>query len=144
MSSYPPSRTRRGSSSLDAAIVMPALLVFLLVIIAGARIAMAQQAVTVAAQAAARAASLERSGPEAVRAGDVAAHASLADAVACQPDVTVTGKWDLPIGTPGTATATVTCRVKLSDLAIPGLPGEVVIVRTADSPIDRYRARAGG
>lgn len=131
---------RRGSSSLDAAIVIPALLLFLLVIIGGARIAMAQQSVTVAAQAAARAASLERSAPEAVRAGQLAAERS-GGTLACQPQVSVTGNWDLPLGTPGTATATVTCRVKLSDLAIPGMPGEIVITRTAESPIDRYRSR---
>lgn len=138
-------RDRRGGSSLDAAIVIPAVLVFLLVIIAGARVAMAQQSVTVAAQAGARAASLERSGPEALRAGSIAVEHSLrGSGVNCRPDVTITGNWNLPIGTPGSAVATVTCRVTLSDLAIPGMPGEIVVTRTAESPIDRYRSRKGG
>jgi len=135
----------RGSSSVEAAIVVPVLLLFIAVVIGGARIAMAQQGVELAAQAGARAASLERTSWEGTPAGRRAAQHSLAgSAVPCAPDVTVTGAWDLPIGVPGAATATVRCRVTLSDLLLPGLPGSIMITRTADSPIDPYRARGGG
>lgn len=134
----------RGSSSVEAAIVVPVLLLFVAVVIGGARIAMAQQSVALAAQATARAASLERTVGEAVPAGRAAARTALTtSSVDCTPEVTVTGNWSLPIGVAGTASATVSCRVPLSDLMLPGLPGTIVITRSADSPIDPYRARNG-
>ena len=139
-----PRHGQRGSSSVEAAIVVPVLLLFVAVVIGGARVAMAQQGVTLAAQAGARAASLERSNAEALPAGQQAARESLAaSSVGCTPSVRVSGNWSLPIGVTGTASATVTCRVALSDLLVPGLPGAIVVTRSADSPIDPYRAREG-
>ena len=38
-------------------------------------------------------------------------------------------------------TATVTCKVDVADLAIPGLPGTRTITATASSPVDAYRER---
>jgi hypothetical protein len=38
-------------------------------------------------------------------------------------------------------TATVTCKVEVADLAIPGLPGTRTITATASSPVDAYRER---
>lgn len=138
------SRGQRGSSSVEAAIVVPVLLLFIAVILGGARIAMTQQGVTLAAQAGARAASLERTTTAAIPAGQQAAQHSLAgSSVSCDPTVTLTGNWSLPIGVAGTATASVTCRVALSDLLLPGLPGTIVITRSASSPIDPYRAQGG-
>ncbi len=134
-------RDHRGSSSVEAAIIVPVLLLFLLVIIAGARIALAQQAVAGAAAAGARAASLERT--------EIAGAAAARDAVqidldgaglTCTPSTTVTGQWHHGLGEAGVVGVSVTCRVRIADLMIPGLPGEIVITRTSESPIDRYRA----
>ena len=38
-------------------------------------------------------------------------------------------------------TATVTCVVNLSDVAVPGLPGTRTITATMSSPLDTYRER---
>jgi hypothetical protein len=45
------------------------------------------------------------------------------------------------VGTPASVTATVTCVVNLSDVAIPGLPGTRTITATMSSPLDTYRER---
>ena len=44
-------------------------------------------------------------------------------------------------GTAATVSATVSCTVPLSDLALPGLPGSHTITATFDSPLDVYRQR---
>lgn len=134
-------RGERGSSSVEAAIIVPVLLLFLLVIIAGARIALAQQAVAGAAAAGARAASLERVETAGAAAARDAVRVDLDGAdLACTPSTSVTGQWHRGLGEAGVVRVTVTCRVRIGDLMIPGLPGEIVITRTAESPIDRYRA----
>ena len=46
-----------------------------------------------------------------------------------------------PVGTPATITATVSCLVRLSDLAMPGLGGSRTVTATASSPLDTYRER---
>lgn len=52
-----------------------------------------------------------------------------------------TSQFSRPPGEPATVSATVTCRVQLSDLAIPGLPGSREITETVESPLDTYRMR---
>ncbi|MCT2326037.1 pilus assembly protein, partial [Micrococcus luteus] len=44
-------------------------------------------------------------------------------------------------GIPGSVSATITCSVPLSDLAIPGTPGSWTITADATSPVDTYRER---
>ena len=46
-----------------------------------------------------------------------------------------------PVGTPATVSATVTCVVELSDLALPGVPGTRTVTVTVTSPLDTYRER---
>ncbi|XSS46376.1 TadE/TadG family type IV pilus assembly protein [Propionibacteriaceae bacterium Y2011] len=122
--------------------MIPVLLVFVLVVVAGARLALADQAVTDAARAGARAASLERTSAAGLTAGRTAAAANLTGAgLACDPTVRVAGNWQTPIGVPTTITTSVECRVRLADLFVPGLPGEVVISSTARSPLDSFRER---
>ena len=45
-------------------------------------------------------------------------------------------------GQPATVSATVTCPVRLSDLAIPGLPGTRTVTHTAVSSLDTFRERS--
>ena len=40
----------------------------------------------------------------------------------------------------GTVTVHVACRVLLSDLALPGLPGSTVVQASATAPLDPYRS----
>lgn len=135
-------RRERGSSSLEAAIVVPVLLILLMLVVAVARVSLAQQQLSTAAHGAARAAGLERDAVSGRTAGTAAAGAVVdLAAYGCRPTTKITGAWATPIGTPGVATATVTCDVALGDLLVPGLPGRVTLEATASSPIDRYRQR---
>ncbi|HMM94013.1 TadE/TadG family type IV pilus assembly protein [Phycicoccus sp.] len=137
-------RTERGSAALEAAIGVPAFVLFLGLIIVAGRIAVASQAVDAVATEAARTASIARTEAAATRTAGDAATASLAtQGLRCATttvDVDTRG-FRAPVGTPAAVTATITCTVPLGDIAIPGLPGTTTVTGTATSPIDTYRAR---
>lgn len=134
----------QGSVAIEAAIGVPAFGLFVAMIILGGRVAMATQAVDSAAYEAARAASIERTQPEAITSGKSAATSSLSaqDVNCTSTSITVNAAaFNAPLGTTGQVSATVTCRVDLSDLSLPGVPGTRVITATASSPVDAYRER---
>ena len=57
-------------------------------------------------------------------------------------DVTVdTNDFNKQPGVPGSVDVTVSCRLNLSDLAVPGVPGSRVMQATMSSPIDTWRER---
>ena len=134
----------RGSSTIEAVIGVPAFVLFVLLIIAAGRIAIARQAVEASAAEAARSASIARTQDQAAANGISGAAASLRNqGVRCtaqRVDVDTSG-FAAPVGTPAKITATVTCIADLSDLSIPGLPGARTITATMSSPIDTYRER---
>ena len=134
----------RGSATIEAVIGVPAFLLFVLLIIAAGRIAIARQAVEASAAEAARSAYISRTQDQAEANGISCAAASLRNqGVRCtaqRVDVDTSG-FAAPVGTPATVTATVTCLADLSDLSIPGLPGSRTITATMSSPIDTYRER---
>ena len=137
-------RDERGSVAIEAAIGVPAFGLFVAMIILGGRVEIANQAVDAAAYEAARAASIERTQSEAISSGKSAATSSLNDqGLQCATtNITVNAAaFNAPLGTTGQVTATVTCKVDLADLAIPGLPGTRTITATASSPVDAYRER---
>lgn len=129
---------------IEAAIGVPAFGLFIAMIILGGRVEIAKQSVEVAAYEAARAASIERTQSEAISSGKSAASRSLNDqGLQCaSTSVTVNAAgFNAPLGTTAQVTATVTCKVDVADLAIPGLPGTRTITATASSPVDAYRER---
>jgi Flp pilus assembly protein TadG len=138
------SKCERGSSTIEAVIGVPAFLLFVLLIIAAGRIALARQAVEASAAEAARSASIARTQHHAKTDGTSGAATSLRNqGVRCasqQVDIDTSG-FAAPVGTPAKVTATVTCIADLSDLSIPGLPGSRTITATMSSPIDTYRER---
>lgn len=137
-------RDERGSVAIEAAIGVPAFGLFVAMIILGGRVEIAKQSVDAAAYEAARAASIERTQSEAIASGRSAATSSLHDqGLQCATtDITVNAAgFNAPVGNTAQVTATVTCKVNLSDLSIPGLPGTRTITATASSPIDAYRER---
>lgn len=137
-------RDERGSVAIEAAIGVPAFGLFIAMIILGGRVEIAKQSVEVAAYEAARAASIERTQSEAISSGKSAATSSLSDqGLQCATtNVTVNAAaFNAPLGTTAQVTATVTCKVDVSDLAIPGVPGTRTITATASSPVDAYRER---
>lgn len=142
--SQPGRRDERGSAAIEAAIGIPAFGMFVAMIIMGGRVEVAKQSVEAAAFEAARAASIERTQQEAITVGKSAANDSLtAQNVHCTTtDITINAAaFTAPLGTTGQVTATVTCRVDLSDLTLPGVPGHRVITASASSPVDAYRER---
>ena len=134
----------RGSATIEAVIGVPAFLLFVLLIIAAGRIAMARHAVEASAAEAARSASISRTQARAEADGVSGAATSLRNqGVRCtsqRVDIDTSG-FAAPVGTPAKVTATVTCIADLSDLSIPGLPGSRTITATMSSPIDTYRER---
>lgn len=130
--------------SLELVILAPSLMAFVALIVFGARVSLAQQAVQVAANDASRSASIERTQDAAVASGTRSASATLTtQEVECRSvDVTVDASaFEAALGERATASATVTCVVSMGSLSMMGIPGEMEISRTASSPIDSYRER---
>lgn len=136
--------TERGSEAIEAVIGVPAFILFIGLIIAAGRIAIAREAVDSAASDAARSASIARTQPEAKRGASSAATSSLSSqglqCVSKQIRVNTSG-FNSPVGTPAAVRVSISCRVSLSDVAVPGLPGSYNLTATASSPIDTYRER---
>ncbi|MCZ7458214.1 TadE family protein [Streptomyces sp. WMMC940] len=133
-----------GSTAIEAAIVTPCLLLFLLLAIAAGRIVMAGQVVDAASEDAARQASITRSPGEARESALAAARATLSgQGVHCASvDIALdTSGLGTDVGEAGTVTATVTCRVELSDLALPGVPGTRTMTSSFTSTVDQYVER---
>ncbi|MEU2200602.1 TadE family protein [Isoptericola sp. NPDC019482] len=135
----------RGSAPLEAAIVVPAFMLLVALVVLGGRISLAHQVVQSAAADAARSASLERTNTAARNAAASAAGVALAgQQVECaSTDVGVdsTG-FGGEAGAASRVTVTVSCRVSLSDLTlIPGLPGTREVAASMTSPIDRWRSQ---
>jgi len=128
----------RGSISVELAVVAPALVVLLLLVVFAGRVADTDAQVTRAAGAAARAASLRQHPADAAADAETTAAANLAAAgVTCDPlevDVDVS---DFRAG--GTVAVTVTCTVAMSEMALLGVPGTRTSVARAVEHIDQYR-----
>ncbi|WP_438307080.1 TadE/TadG family type IV pilus assembly protein (plasmid) [Streptomyces sp. HUAS TT11] len=137
-------RSDDGSAAIEAAIILPALIMFLCMAIAGGRIVTSGAKIDSAAQDAAREASIHRTAAAAQSAARSAAADSLNDQGITCASTTVainTGGLSVPVGQVGTVTATVTCTVNLSDLLLPGVPGTKTLTSTATSVVDQYRQR---
>lgn len=137
-------RASRGSVSVELALVVPALVLVLGLLVAGGRLWFARTSVTEGAQSAARAGSLARSATAAAAEGAAAGRASLATAGLRCATTSVqveTGAFAVPVGTPATVRATVRCRVPLTDVLLPGLPGSVNLEGQGAAALDTYRSR---
>jgi Flp pilus assembly protein TadG len=133
----------RGNAALELVVLAPVILFFLGLLIAAGRTSIAQGSVDAAARDAARQASISRSPAAAQSAALASARTALGqDALNCAPLVTVNvAGFAVPVGRPAQVTAHVTCRVSLSDLLVPGMPGSKTLTATFTSPLDPYRAR---
>jgi Flp pilus assembly protein TadG len=137
-------RDDAGAVAVEAAILAPALLLILALLMFGGRNAIATGAVEQAAVDAARAASLARTGAHADTAARDAAARSLADQDLDCATITIrvdTSGFRTRPGESASVDATVVCLLRLSDLALPGLPGSKRISATAVSVVDTYRER---
>ncbi|POX48162.1 hypothetical protein C3489_27765 [Streptomyces sp. Ru71] len=133
-----------GSVAIEAAIILPPLIMFVCLAIAGGRIVTSGAKIDTAAQDAAREASIHRTAASAQAAAQSAAAESLDDQGITCASTTVninTGGLSVPVGQVGTVTVTVSCTVNLSDLLLPGVPGTRTLTSTATSVVDAYRQR---
>lgn len=141
-------RADAGSAALELVVLAPVLLVLLALVIAAGRTSIAQSSVDAAARDAARQASLALNPYAAQQAGFASAQQALQDdGLDCVIEHVVvnTGGPDagfgLTPGTPAEVSATVSCKVPLSDLFLPGLPGFHTMTSTFSSPLDVFRER---
>jgi Flp pilus assembly protein TadG len=137
-------RDDRGSMTLELVVWAPGLLLIISLLVMAGRVSSANAAVEQAAAEGARTASIARSPSAASTQALAAARESLAGQGLQCTHVTVTidtSGFNTPPGRSATVTATVTCQVRLSDLAIPGLPGTRTVTETAVSSLDTFRER---
>ncbi len=137
-------RDEQGSAAVEITLVAPVLVLFVMVVIFGGRLALARQAVQSAAFDAARAASLARTQPEARTAAAKIAAATLANQqlpCASTRVVVDTAGFAKPVGTPATVGVRVHCDVTAGDLGLPGVPGTVGVDADATSALDSFRER---
>ena len=135
---------RGGSSTIEAVLVVPLIMLFASLIWAGYRITVAEDAVDQAAGAAARAATISRTAGEARSdARDVAASSLSTSGLECSStsvDVDTSG-FTVAVGQPASVRVVIACRAPLADLVVPGLAGSRLLQSSASSPLDRYRTR---
>ncbi|MFC1419564.1 TadE family protein [Streptacidiphilus cavernicola] len=148
MSNEPTGRTpaaEQGSFAIEAAILVPSLLLFLLLVIAAGRVQTARGVVDAAAREGARSASLARTTDAAVQnARDTAATTLHQEGVSCRDQQVAqvdTSDFAPRLGQTGEVTVTVRCTVSLGDLSVPGLPGSITVTSSFTSVVDAYRAR---
>ncbi len=138
-------RDERGAAAVEFAILVPALLLMIGLVLAGGRLAYARVVVQQLADSSARAASIARdAGAAAADAREVARSDASASGLSCVggPDVRVdTSGFATVVGQAAEVTASVGCTVGLGDLLVPGLPGSVLVKADATSALDRYRGR---
>jgi len=137
-------QTDDGNAALELVVLAPVLLALLALVIAAGRTSVAQGSVDAAARDAARQASIALTPTAAQGAGLSSARVALhADGLDCNPVVVIdTSQFvTVPAGRPASVSATVSCTVPLSDLALPGLPGSKTLTARFVSPLDIYRSR---
>ncbi|MEN8649730.1 TadE/TadG family type IV pilus assembly protein [Streptomyces sp. 21So2-11] len=137
-------RDDRGSTAIEAAIITPPLILFLLLALAAGRIVMAGHVVDAATEDAARQASISRVPGDARESALSAARTTLTgQGLHCASTSIAldTAGLGAEVGEAGTVTATVTCQVNLADLALPGVPGTHTMTSTFTSAVNRYVER---
>lgn len=135
-------RDERGSIAVELVILVPAVMMLLGLLIAGGRVWVARSELTDIAHDAARAASLAGNAAQARsyanQAVDGANHTTSCVAISVQVDGSGFAR---PVGSPATVRSHLTCRVRLSDLGLPGAPGSITIEGRGNSALDTYRER---
>lgn len=130
-------RERGLAVSVEAAVLLPALVLFIGLLITLARVALAEQAIGSAAAAAARAATLSSRGMEA-RASAAAADA-LDERQAPCGSTTVSVSLGMEAKRQ-VVRVRVECTVNLADVSLPLIPGSMNVSAERSSPVDPLRS----
>ena len=129
----------RGSSVVGLAVLTPVMAMLLFFVVAAGRVGVVQSKMTTAASGAARVASQFRSTSAAQAAAVSTAEATLGqENVGCQGGPRVYFR-EVDLSPGGLVRVQITCAVRLSDLTVPGLPGDITVSADFASPVDRYR-----
>ena len=128
----------RGSVAVEVAVLAPALVALLLLVVFAGRVAQADGDVRRAAAAAARTASMRQDPADAETAARKTAADNLqASGIAC-------GTLDTAVDTSrfvagGTVAVTVRCIASMADVSLLGVPGQRTFLARSVAVIDRYR-----
>lgn len=129
---------QRGSVAVEMAVLSPALVVLLLLVVFAGRVAQAEGDVRRAASAAARAASLRQEPVDAEDAARETAAANLTTSgVGCAQLDTEVDTSRFVAG--GTVAVTVRCTASMADVSLLGVPGRRTFAARSVQVIDRYR-----
>jgi len=134
----------RGAVSVEAALLVPVFVLVAAMATAGWRVWWASAQIQAAAEAGARVASQQTKATVAQdRVGVVVANDIDTAGLHCQSTQLTydLAAVSLPAGVAGTVSVTISCRVGLSDLLLPGLPGSIMVRGTATESIDVFRSR---
>ena len=135
-------RCCRGAVAVEAALILPALLMIAAVATGGWRISEVKADAQSAAEVAARAGSVASSAGDGIVVGQRAGLAELVGTRCSNPAIAVdSSDLALPAGSTGTTSARVRCTVRLSDLLVPGMPGALHVESVARSTLDSHRER---
>ena len=130
-------RDERGSIAVEVAVIAPALLFLVLLVVYAGKVSEADGNVERAASDAARAASLRQHPADATDDAQASATANLA--AAGVPCLTLTTTVDTTDFAPG-GTVTVACEASMADVTLLGVPGRRTFTATATEVIDTYRS----
>ena len=132
-------KDERGSVAVEVAVIAPALLFLMLLVVFAGKVAETDGNVERAASDAARAASLRQHPDDATTDAQDTAAANLAAAgVPCLSLTTTVDTEDFRPG--GTVTVTVLCEASMADVTLLGVPGRRTFSATAVEVIDTYRS----
>ena len=132
-------RDERGSIAVEVAVIAPALLFLMLLVVYAGKVSEADGNVERAASDAARAASLRQHPGDATDDARASAASNLAAAgVPCLGITTTVDTIDFAPG--GTVTVTVHCEASMADVTLLGVPGRQTFTATATEVIDTYRS----
>lgn len=124
--------------TVETVVLAPVVMLFVLLIVGGARYELARQQVAADARAGAQAASAAPDAAAAERGAALAASSAGPGPGQC---VTRSVRVDVSQFTAaGSVSVSVACRVELSQVFFPGTPGTCELRATQSAPIDRYRS----
>lgn len=132
-------RNERGSVSVEVAVIAPAFIFLMLLVVFAGKVSEADGNVERAAAEGARAASLRQDPGAAIDDAEAAVEANLAHAGVPCTDLTIgvdTSNFE-PGGTVGVA---VTCQASMADVTLLGVPGTRTFTATSVEVIDTYRS----
>jgi Flp pilus assembly protein TadG len=130
--------SERGSTAVEVAVIAPAFVILMLLVVYAGRVSATDAAVTRAAAAAARAASLRQHPTDATDDAEAAARANLTSSgTVCDQLEVLTDTTDFRAG--GTVAVTINCHTSMANVALLGVPGTRTFTGRAVEVIDRFR-----